>query len=86
MDRFVVFGVAALLRAISMVAELYADRLFQLLRNGAGQGLDLLRDLQEFGRWLVSYFADQLYGRAPQRADLDEEELEPAWQPGLFAR
>lgn len=87
MDRYVVFGIAALLRALSAIAQLYADRLFQLLMNGAGQGLDFLRDLREFGCWLVGYFADLLCGRrAPRRVYMEEDELERDWQPELFGR
>ena len=48
MQRFILFGLAALARALGMALDQYGDWLLQRLSDGADGALDLAQDLWQF--------------------------------------
>jgi hypothetical protein len=82
-QRFILFGLAALARALGMALDQYGDWLLQRLIDGADDALDLMHDLWQFGRALVTALAEQLLGRGGRgvRQRQDDE-----WQPAYYGR
>ncbi len=80
MYRILLFGLAALARALGMVLDQYGDWLLQRLIDGADGALDLVQDLWEFACELVEALAERLLGRngRPRRQD--------DWEPAYYGR
>jgi hypothetical protein len=77
-QRIILFGLAALARALGVVLDQYGDWLLQRLIDGADDALDLMHDLWRFVGELVTALADRLLGRPGRRLRVQEDDWEPA--------
>lgn len=81
MQRFILLGLAALARALSVTLDQYGDWLFERLVDGADSALDLAHDMWQFASALVTALAERLLGRSSsgvRRRDGDD------WQPSYY--
>lgn len=67
MPPFVKFTLGVLARTLGLVAENFAQWLFNQVSSGAAHGLDFLDDVWEFGQALLRMLAEQFGGRSRQR-------------------
>jgi hypothetical protein len=81
-QRFILFGLAALARALGLVLDQYGDWLLQRLMDGADGALDLFQDMWQFARALVIAVAERLMGRRSSGVRLRELE----WGPAYYGR
>ncbi len=83
MQRLILFGLAALARALGMALDQYGDWLLQQLLDGADSVFDLAQDLWEFARALVEALAERLLGRSGRGMRLrDDDDWRPGYQYG----
>lgn len=83
MDRFILFGLAALARALGLALDQYGDWLLQQLVEGADGALDLAQDAWQFACALVAALAERLLGRGGRGVRLRDED---DWQPAYHGR
>lgn len=63
MPRIFWFGLGVLARAVSIVAGLYSDWIWNKLVEGAEFAVDFAQDFWEFACWAVDELAGYLSGR-----------------------